>query len=115
MITVEKLKQYGADTKAGLGRCMNNESFYLRMIDMAIADKSFDKFAEAVAADDLKAAFEAAHALKGVAGNLGLDPIFKPVSEATELLRAGTKIDYSNYVKTLLEQREILVSMKEKD
>ena len=32
MLTVEKLKEYGADTGEGLNRCMNNEAFYLRLV-----------------------------------------------------------------------------------
>ena len=31
-MTIEELKAYGADTDAGLQRCMNNESFYLRLV-----------------------------------------------------------------------------------
>ena len=34
MITIDKLQQFGADTREGLGRCMNNEAFYLRLVNM---------------------------------------------------------------------------------
>ena len=44
-------------------------------------------------AGDKAAAFEMAHALKGVLGNLALTPIYKPLSEMTELLRAGKDPD----------------------
>ena len=44
---------------------------------------------------DLDAAFEAAHALKGVTGNLALTPIYEPVQVVTELLRSRTETDYS--------------------
>ena len=33
-MTIDTLTIYGADTKEGLQRCMNNESFYLRLVKM---------------------------------------------------------------------------------
>lgn len=106
MITVETLKQAGANVGEGLGRCLNNEQFYLSLVNMALGDANFEKLAEAVDAGDKTAAFEAAHALKGVLGNLSLTPIFDPVSEATELLRAGADADYRAYVEKILAERD---------
>jgi HPt (histidine-containing phosphotransfer) domain-containing protein len=87
MMTLDTLKLYGANTAEGMGRCLNNESFYLKMVAMALADKNFDKLKEAVDAGDIHAAFEAAHALKGSIGNVALTPIFEPICALTELLR----------------------------
>ena len=50
---------------------------------------------------DLTAAFEAAHALKGSNGNLALTPIFAPVSEITELLRARAQTDYTPLIEAI--------------
>jgi len=87
MITLDALKLYGANTAEGMARCMNNEPFYLRMVAMALADKSFDKLKEAMDTGDAHAAFAAAHSLKGAVGNVALTPIYKPICELTELLR----------------------------
>jgi len=87
MLTVEGLRAYGANADEGLARCFNNEAFYLRLVGMGLADPNFDRLREAMAADDAKAAFEAAHALKGSTGNLALTPIFTPVCALTERLR----------------------------
>ena len=87
MITLDALKQYGANTAEGLARCLNNESFYLKMVAMALADKNFDKLKTAMDAGDIHAAFSAAHALKGSIGNVALTPIFEPICALTELLR----------------------------
>ena len=92
MLTVESLKAYGANTEEGLGRCFNNEAFYLRLVGMGLADANFDRLKDALAAQDAKAAFEAAHALKGSIGNLALTPIFNPVSELTEKLRGQSAV-----------------------
>ena len=92
MLTVDALKDYGANTQEGLGRCFNNEAFYLRLVGMGLADKNFDALRSALDAGDAKAAFEAAHALKGSVGNLSLTPIYEPVSELTERLRGKSEI-----------------------
>ena len=63
---------------------------------------------DAIDNKDLKAAFEAAHALKGVLGNLSLTPLYTPVVEITELLRSNTDMDYKSLLDTILEKRDEL-------
>ena len=87
MITVESLKAYGANTEEGLKRCMNMEPFYLKIVGMILADGNFAKLQAAMASGDAAGAFEAAHALKGAAGNAALTPIFEPASALSERLR----------------------------
>lgn len=87
MLTLDKLTAYGADTATGLARCMNNEGFYLRLVNMELSDGNFDKLHTALNAGNARDAFEAAHALKGALGNLALTPLYEPVAQATELLR----------------------------
>lgn len=111
MLTIDNLRAWGADTKEGLGRCMNNEAFYLRLVDKVVQEPSFDKLKEAVEAHDLAGAFEAAHALKGVTANLALTPIQKPVSEMSDLLKAGTDTDYSGMLSEVLAARESLLAL----
>ena len=113
MMTIEGLKSFGADVESGLGRCMNNEAFYLRLVEKSLSDPSYDRLKDAIAANDLDAAFEAAHALKGVAGNLSITPVFDAVSEITELLRARTQTDYAPILQTILEKRDALKQMCE--
>jgi len=103
MLTLDALRDFGADVKGGLERCMNNESFYLRLVKMALSDNNVDRLRESLASGDLDAAFEAAHALKGVLGNLSLTPVYEPVAEVTELLRARAGTDYAPYMKTIGE------------
>ena len=93
MITIEKLKEFGADTDAGLARCANNEALYLRLVGIALRELSSNDLGEAVAAGDLDRAFEIAHKLKGGVSNLALTPIAEPVCKITELLRSKTPGD----------------------
>ena len=112
MLTVEKLREYGANVEEGLTRCMNNEGFYLRLVNMAMDDKGVEKLRAAVEAGDRKAAFEAAHALKGMLGNLALTPVSQPASEITELLRADTDADYAALTGKLTEEWNRLLALR---
>ena len=94
MMTIQALKDYGANTQEGVGRCMGNEAFYLRLVGMLASDTHTEQLEKALAEGNLKAAFEAAHALKGVLSNLAITPALQPVSEITEYLRAQTDMDY---------------------
>jgi len=111
MLTIDALNAFGADTAAGLGRCLNNEAFYLRLVGMAAEDAGFDRLKAALEQGDLDAAFEAAHGLKGVLGNLSLSPLYAPISEMTELLRSRTRMDYSACLDTVLAQRDRLKAL----
>lgn len=113
MLTIEALKQLGCNTDDGLTRCMGNEAFYFKLIGRVVDDKNFQALEDAVAAKDLDAAFDAAHSLKGVLGNLALTPIYEPVYEITELLRERKDIDYSEYLKTISEKRGELSALIE--
>jgi len=113
MFTVEKLKEYGANTEEALTRCFGNEEFYLKLVKMAYEDQSYGKLEEALKANNLDAAFEAAHALKGVLGNLSLTPLYNPVSEITELLRARTQMDYTPLLNEILEQKKKFEALAE--
>ena len=111
MITIDALRAYGANVDEGLRRCMNMEAFYLKLFGSLKGDTRVDDLKAAVARKDLDAAFEAAHALKGSIGNLALTPIYEPVYEATELLRARSDVDYEPYLKTIAEKRNELAGM----
>ena len=74
-------------------------------------DYSGTQACKALEAKDLKEAFEAAHALKGVAGNLALDPLYDAVCEIVEPLRAGEDKDYTEGYQKVLEARDRLAAI----
>lgn len=111
MLSIDSLRVFGANTDEGLSRCMGNEGFYLRMVKLACGDANFEALAEAVERNDLNAAFEAAHALKGVLANLALTPISEPVGVLTEQLRSRTPGDYRGQVEEILALRGDLRAM----
>ena len=105
-MTIEVLNEFGADTAEGLARCMGNEEFYLKMVELGLADERFDTLRPILEAHNLDDAFEMCHALKGVFGNLSL----------TELLRARTEMDYLPMFDEIRAERDRLLAMaKEKE
>ena len=108
MITIEKLKAFGANTDEGLGRCMGNEALYLRLVATIPTEKNFDRLKSSIESNNLDKAFEAAHALKGVLGNLALTAMFDMAVKITEPLRNRTPMDYGNMVSELLALRDKL-------
>lgn len=108
MITIEKLNTFGADTAEGIARCGGSEALYLKLINMIVDENNFTKLKTALESNDLDTAFEAAHALKGVLGNLSLTPMFNKIVEITELLRSRTEMDYSGLLSELLDMKQTL-------
>ncbi len=108
MLTVDALKEFGANVDEGLARCMNNEALYLRLAGTVVDEKNFDRLKDALSANNLDEAFEAAHALKGALGNLAITPVYDKVVEITELLRARTDMDYTALEAEIEGKREEL-------
>ena len=111
MLTVETLRAYGADVDDGIVRCMGNAAVYMKLVDKFLDDTRLDTLEQQIAQGDLRAAFETAHALKGMCANLAITPITVPVTEITELLRSGTQTDYSELLVQAKAQFEKLRSI----
>ena len=82
-----KFEEYGGDYAATMARFMNNETMYLKFLNMFFKDENLDKLSEAIKNNDLDSAFEAAHTLKGVVANMGLTPMYNAVNTMVEPLR----------------------------
>lgn len=85
---IKKMSAWGCETVNTLERMVEDEELYAECMTMFATDKSFSQLSQAVLADEYEAAFEHAHALKGVIENLGLTPLQAPISQMTEILRA---------------------------
>lgn len=101
---------YGADYEFTMKRFLNNEAMYLKFLSKLPADPNLQRLGEALDRGDLTDAFEAAHTLKGVAGNLGLAPLYGAVGAITELLRAGEARDYTGMYQAV--RREFTRAME---
>lgn len=83
------LRAYGIDADRGVGNCMNDASFYERLLSMFLQDGSFQRGKAAYAARDYDALFSCMHELKGVAGGAALAGLYEAVCPVVELVRGG--------------------------
>ena len=111
MLTIEKLRNFGADVDDGLMRCMNKEDFYLMLIKRSLSDPKLSQLEQQINTKDYCSAFETAHALKGMYSNLSLTPLTIPISKMTELLRSETDTDYSALIMEAKSQFQKLCSL----
>ena len=111
MLTIEKLKDYGADVETGLSRCANNEGLYLRLVNMCVQELKENELKAALDAGDLSKAFDVAHKLKGGVTNLALMPVAAPVCELTELLRHKTPGNYGSLYDKIAEETKVLAGL----
>lgn len=82
-----QLEELGTDVDNTISRFMGKEDLYIKFLNKFQSDQSFENIEKAIADQNPEEAFKAAHTLKGVASNLGLNPIAQCASDITELLR----------------------------
>lgn len=86
-MTMENFYQkLGGDYKAVLAR-IPSEAMVRRFTGAFLKDPSFEELCGAMDVGNRAAAFRAAHTLKGVCANLGLEKLRQSASELTEVLR----------------------------
>ena len=68
--------------------CFHDDAKIAKFLKMFLDDENYKKLAEALPADDVDAAFMAAHTLKGVCQNLAFDDLYDVDVQITEALRA---------------------------
>lgn len=83
----------GANADEVIGRLGGDPALVMRFLAKFQDDDSFSTLCTALDDGDTETAFRAAHTIKGVCANLGLQTLFSKASEMTELLRAGAVED----------------------
>ncbi len=103
MTLFEFYNSLGESLDEVLGR-LRLESRIAKYLGLFLNDPSFDELKNAFAKNDAKTAFRAAHTLKGVAANLGLNKLSSSSSVLTEDLRPGS---FTANSQDLLENVEL--------
>ena len=85
----EALKAAGIDVEDAVRRFMGKEELMMKFLLRFGQDPNFGLLRQALEEGDTARAYEAAHALKGVAGNLSLRVVFARSGELVDSLRAG--------------------------
>ena len=111
-MTLDDLRSLGVNVDEGIDRCLGNEGFYLQMLDRCLDDPKFEELGKALLESDLDAAFELAHALKGVAANLSLTKLHDSLGAITDKLRDRTQMDYTDMYESVMKNKADLDAVR---
>lgn len=94
----QSLELCETDVTGALKRFSGDEALYITCLSTFLEDPTMDMLVKAIDERSWDEAFTAAHALKGLAGNMGFVPLFHAVAELVLLIRAGrlSEIESSN-------------------
>lgn len=84
------LREQGVNVDKALERMKGNKEAYKNFLKEFFEDPDFEALQESIEAQNVKDAFDYAHGLKGMAGNLGLDRVHGKISILVEILRQGS-------------------------
>lgn len=88
-LLLQNLEQHGATVDEALERFMDDVEMYERYLRKFYTDPSLSLLKEAVRSNDAVQAQKAAHTLKGIAANLGLQPLVEVSMRMLTLFRKG--------------------------
>ncbi|MEG2441550.1 MAG: Hpt domain-containing protein [Acetivibrio sp.] len=107
MMNEEKMKKAGLEYEQGLKRFAGKQPLYEKYLRNFLTDSHFDESRTACEAKDYKQALESSHALKGIAGTLGLTKLFQAASELVESIRHEEFHKVEGYFKVMDEAYKI--------
>ncbi len=110
----DELNKLGVDTGDGILRSMNNVGLYKRML---VAFAKMIRESRVTEEFDYEASdreIEKIHALKGVAGNLSVEPLYIAYSEIVRLLREGNVAGAKAVIRKVLPIQDKIVECIEK-
>lgn len=100
------LEEGGINVEEAMQRFMNNEKLWTKFLKKFKADLSYENLVKAIEEKEWNKAFEAAHTLKGITGNLALSKLHDLVSRQTDYLR-GENNDFEAAVAMMPEITEV--------
>lgn len=101
----------GVNIDGLLERFMNNEALAERFLKKFADDGNYDKLIKAFGSKDEKSAFEAAHTLKGVCGNLSMEKLYSLFNRQTELLRENKYSDAEEMMPEITVEYKKIVNL----
>ena len=100
------LEEGGINVKEAMQRFMNNEQLWIKFLKKFKADSSYENLVKSIEEKEWNKAFEAAHTLKGITGNLALSKLHDLVSRQTDYLR-GEDNDFEAAVAMMPEITDV--------
>lgn len=103
-----KLTKAGIDANEGIRRFNNNKEMYEKFLMNFPKDEHYNQMIQAIEEKNVEAAFQAAHALKGVSGNLSLIKLHQDIIPLVEELRNGSMEHTDEYLAPVKESYRIV-------
>lgn len=91
------------DYADAMDRFGDNEALYKRLAGKFTTDTHFAELEEALACNDIDAAYRAAHSLKGVAGNLSFSQLYQLASIVSKALEGGDRATADQWIPQVKE------------
>ncbi|MCI8875689.1 MAG: Hpt domain-containing protein [Lachnospiraceae bacterium] len=101
-----ELVDAGVNVDSALDRFMGNEKLLMRFLLKFSNDTNYERLKTAMEKEDYKEAFEGAHALKGLSGNLSLDALYEAAGKVTEGLRHENYEEAKEWMPKVTEEYE---------
>lgn len=105
-----KLYKAGIDTNEGINRFGGKSEAYEKYLYAFSTDENYQILCEAMRSKDVEAAFAAAHALKGVAGNLSLVKLRRDIEPLVEMLRRGSLENTEEQMESVTEDYNAVIT-----
>lgn len=106
-------ERVGGDLEETLRR-LPGEAFVRKFLLRYPNDPSFGQLQSAVEQTDWQTAFRAAHTIKGIAQNLGMEHLYQAADVLTEALRNGSELTDCTLLQAVeAAQTEVLTALKE--
>lgn len=103
------LKLAGIDYDAGVARVMGESGLYENLLTKFLDDTNFQELKAALEEQNIKQAFNKAHTLKGITGNLSLVLLHDCVVPLVDNLRCGNLAEAINSFQTVQVQYDTVV------
>lgn len=105
---ISELSDWGCDIPGTMNRFSNDRNLFFKLLSYVPKQQEFNELGEMLQSGDVKGAFEKAHSLKGVLGNMGLTPMYEEAVAVTEPLRAGKTDGVQEHYEKLMQSLDRL-------
>ncbi|MEG0391553.1 MAG: Hpt domain-containing protein [Anaerovoracaceae bacterium] len=105
---LQELSAWGVPMEETLERFVDDDELYVDCLFKFIEDDNFPLLEEAIKTENYDQAFNAAHTLKGVSGNLGLTSLSAVIINMVEAFRKGEYGGKEEQYAQIIAQQEKL-------
>lgn len=104
-----RLTKAGINPNQGIARFNGNSEVYETMINKFPLDDHFPKMLQAIAQKDVNNAFQYAHAVKGMVGNLSMIDLYESIIPLVDELRTGRIENIEDYLPKVKENYQRVI------